>query len=146
MALTDMGFMGPVFTWNNRRNEFFNIQERLDRSLVFVNWCNLYPNAFVQHMEDMGSDHRPLLLSISPFILTTKRFYFDSRWISNPRTSQIIKLSLKQNFNGSTMFNVCSKLKLYMKNLFDWNRKNATNSKVRIAHLESRLATVKDNS
>lgn len=36
MALTGMGFRGPIFTWNNRRNGSFNIQEQLDHSLASV--------------------------------------------------------------------------------------------------------------
>ncbi|KAG8650693.1 hypothetical protein MANES_07G062580v8, partial [Manihot esculenta] len=66
LGLTDLGFRGPIFTWNNRRDGSLNIQERLDRSLASINWIHLYPSVAVEHLEDRGSDHRPLLVNISP--------------------------------------------------------------------------------
>ncbi|KAG8632605.1 hypothetical protein MANES_18G036550v8, partial [Manihot esculenta] len=92
LGLTDLGFRGPIFTWNNHRDGSLNIQERLDRSLASINWIHLYSSAVVEHLEDWGSDHRPLLVNISPSMPKAKRlFSFDAHWISKLETFRIIE-------------------------------------------------------
>ncbi|KAL5771617.1 hypothetical protein ACOSP7_015771 [Xanthoceras sorbifolium] len=38
----DLGFSGPLFTWNNKRGGSRNVQERLDRFFVTSQWVNLF--------------------------------------------------------------------------------------------------------
>lgn len=65
-GLMDLGFRGDYFTWNYRRDGEANIRERLDHVLVSYQWRCLYPHALVNHLEDRGSDHKLLLLTVSP--------------------------------------------------------------------------------
>lgn len=34
----DLGFKGPTMTWNNRRDDLANVQERLDRAVATTSW------------------------------------------------------------------------------------------------------------
>ncbi|KAL5822624.1 hypothetical protein ACOSQ4_020524 [Xanthoceras sorbifolium] len=38
----DLGFSGPLFTWNNKRGGSINVQERLDRFFATSQWVNLF--------------------------------------------------------------------------------------------------------
>ncbi|KAL5823122.1 hypothetical protein ACOSQ4_021022 [Xanthoceras sorbifolium] len=38
----DLGFSGPLFTWNNKRGGARNVQERLDRFFATSHWVNLF--------------------------------------------------------------------------------------------------------
>lgn len=47
------------------RNENNRICERLDRALVTINWCTMFPEAAVYHLTAAYSDHVLLLVSTS---------------------------------------------------------------------------------
>ncbi|XP_028768574.1 uncharacterized protein LOC114726176 [Neltuma alba] len=58
-SLTDIGFVGPYFTWKRGSTEAL-----LDRYLANEAWCRLFPNARVSHLPFYKSDHRPILLQL----------------------------------------------------------------------------------
>ncbi|KAG8632910.1 hypothetical protein MANES_18G025104v8 [Manihot esculenta] len=61
---------------NNNRDDCLNIQERLDWSLASFSWCQFYPNAYVERLEDIGFDHRPLLVCSSPNMAKAKKYFY----------------------------------------------------------------------
>lgn len=110
--MRDLNFKGPTFTWNNQRNRDANIQERLDRVLASVAWINKHHDFFFGHLEDRGSDHRPILLgSSSSFPKAQKRFFFDSRWINNSIVYDMVRQSWNGSKEGLAMFKAYSKLR-----------------------------------
>ncbi|XP_075665226.1 uncharacterized protein LOC142634861 [Castanea sativa] len=48
--MIDMGFVGPHFTWTNRRNITDLVQERIDRFFANPSWYASHPNARVTHL------------------------------------------------------------------------------------------------
>lgn len=64
ICLRDLSFKGPITTWNNRWTGDAN-EERLDRGLAFINWFFQYPYIIAHHLEDVGSDHRPILFNLN---------------------------------------------------------------------------------
>ncbi|KAL5788264.1 hypothetical protein ACOSP7_005213 [Xanthoceras sorbifolium] len=56
----DLGFSGPLFTWNNKRGGSRNVQERLDHFFATSQWVNLFSGIKVEHLGFMFSDHRPI--------------------------------------------------------------------------------------
>lgn len=106
-ALCDMGFSGPTFTWNNRRYGLSYIQERLDRSLASYEWRLVYPNAVVLHLEDLASNHPPMIINFKPHMSKAKRFFkFDTRWVPVPETKHVIEDVWKVDYIGSNMFKI----------------------------------------
>lgn len=64
MGLVYLDFRGPPMTWSNRRDGQDHITERIDRSMASTPWLCRHSNAQVFHLDDLGSDHRPLLLVV----------------------------------------------------------------------------------
>lgn len=58
----DLGFIGPSFTWSNRREGLANIKERLDQCLCGQEWQSLFPKAGVRHLCNSNLDHNPNML------------------------------------------------------------------------------------
>lgn len=56
-GLNDLGFNGPKFTWSNG-----HIHERIDRCVVNKALMDAYIDASLFHLNQLKSDHRPILL------------------------------------------------------------------------------------
>ena len=67
-GLKDLGYLGPKFTWNNRRASPHFVQERLDRCVGNASWYSLFPLYSVKHLNYWKSDHRPIVLEIEVLI------------------------------------------------------------------------------
>ncbi|TXG69190.1 hypothetical protein EZV62_004125 [Acer yangbiense] len=82
-GLRDLGFLGPRFTWSNRRDSEHAIQERLDRCVGNTGWLDLFSCFSIKHLDFWKSDHRPILLEISDKKEEAggrHRFYYDRCW------------------------------------------------------------------
>lgn len=78
-TLCDMGFSGDTFTWNNRCSGSQNVRIRLDRALAIYDLLNLYSSVTVSHLDDLGSDHHPLLVNLDPNLPKSRKFFrFDA--------------------------------------------------------------------
>lgn len=62
--LLDLGYIGPQFTWSNRREGKGLISKCLDICIGNLEWCNLYPKATVKHGSVAYSNHLPLILTL----------------------------------------------------------------------------------
>ena len=84
-SMIDMGFVGPRFTWTNRRNICDLIQERIDRFFANPSWYALHPNARVTYLTRCVSDHYPVLLKTNPSnsVFLPRPFKFQSFWLSD---------------------------------------------------------------
>ena len=57
-----MGFVGPAFTWSNRREGSRLVSERLDRCVAIVGWQEMFPGFSVVHLDFWNSDYRPVAI------------------------------------------------------------------------------------
>ena len=91
--LMDLGFSGPKFTWTNMRGVSDLIQERLDRGWVNPRWKALYPEASMQHLARLNSDHCPLLLNLDPPppSAATRPFRFQPMWLNHSDFPRLVK-------------------------------------------------------
>lgn len=91
-ALIDLGFVGHAFTWTNRKVEKSNIQEWLDRCFVNNEWRLLYPNMVISHLPALPSDHRPILINLTPPSSNRPRpFRFEAIWTRDKSTAIVIE-------------------------------------------------------
>lgn len=137
--LLNLGFIGYLYTWRNRREEG-PIQQRLDRGLATNGWVNMYPEAKVLHEVLEGSDHAMLILDtvLRPFI-RRRQFIYDSRWNKEEECQGIVRKNWGRGFMGSYAFKVVEKLKWVHRLLQGWRRTSGRNSRVRAEVLKAKL-------
>lgn len=71
-----------LFTWSN---EWLHpTLERIDRVFTSTDWEFMFPNADLQSLSSLCSDHAPLLLRTDNFFEFKRRFYFRSMWTRFP--------------------------------------------------------------
>ncbi|XP_031112000.1 uncharacterized protein LOC116015972 [Ipomoea triloba] len=81
-GLLDLGFIGAEFTWMRGNNTDSFRGARLDRALCNVEWRTRFPEAKVEHLPLINSDHAPLLIRSDPHLNTVgrKAFRFNMAW------------------------------------------------------------------
>ncbi|CAN1220896.1 hypothetical protein LINGRAPRIM_LOCUS99 [Linum grandiflorum] len=131
LALTNIGFQGPPFTWSNRSHTAsLVIQSRLDRFLISPKLFVDFPSALVRHHSDVGSDHRVISLTLAPSQTMRSKclFRFDNRWVSNPEVTQLVHSVWATPVTGSHMFRLQSRLKGVRHALYSWSSSDTSNS------------------
>ncbi|KAJ1421583.1 Endonuclease/exonuclease/phosphatase superfamily [Sesbania bispinosa] len=111
----DMGYKGEPFTW--RRGQ---LQERLDRGLMNVNWRSLFSEATISHLPQLKSDHNPLLLQLKKRNEVNKHrrpFRFIGAWLSHPDFENFVK------DNWLSGHSWASSMSSFQDKLHEWNRK-----------------------
>ena len=89
MNFSDVGFIGPIFTWKRT-----GIESRLDRVISNSYWLNEFSNASVTHLNWLKSDHRPLLLNLNGYEVTNKAnrpFRFNAAWVLDDRFKSLVQ-------------------------------------------------------
>jgi endonuclease/exonuclease/phosphatase family metal-dependent hydrolase len=62
--LTDLGFAGTPYTYDNKRSGQANVKVRLDRAIACLAWRDQFADSMVRHLTSPVSDHCPVLVKI----------------------------------------------------------------------------------
>jgi hypothetical protein len=62
--LTDLGFSGHPFTFDNKMARNRNVRVRLDRAMADNSWRDIFSDSSVVHLVSPCSDHFPVLVSL----------------------------------------------------------------------------------
>lgn len=121
--MVDLGFNGPRFTWTNKRDANYFIQERIDRYFMNLSWCLLYPEARITHLTRCHSDHCPELLESMPSRMThlNRPFRFQSFWLSNTSFPKVVNQVWKLSGN------LPKNIKSFVKEASSWNKNHFRN-------------------
>ena len=87
-GLCDLHYTGPKFTWKRG-----SLYKRLDRAICNDRWFNTFNKVRVFHLPRLGSDHRPILLSLNDESIGNqgvKPFRFLASWLIDKRFSGFI--------------------------------------------------------
>ena len=89
----DLGFVGPKYTWTNKRQLVNLILEQIDRCFTNPLWRALYPEAVVTHLPRIYSDHHLVLIELfNPNPDRANRpFHFQSMWLLHPDFSRVVR-------------------------------------------------------
>ncbi|KAM7273832.1 hypothetical protein ACFE04_028496 [Oxalis oulophora] len=129
-GLADVPFVGPPFTWNNRRKGEGFIQARLDRVLANKGWAELFSQAVVLHHSDYVSDHLPLIIHSKGLEerCRSRRFRFENSWNSLEGCSRAVSEAWVLRHEGSMGLMGCwNKLASCRANLSVWRKNHPSN-------------------
>jgi hypothetical protein len=71
--LTDLGFSGIPYTYDNKRQGRANVHVRLDRAVACPAWRDMFADSGVQHLVSPVSDHCPILVQIEREVRVPQR-------------------------------------------------------------------------
>jgi hypothetical protein len=92
-GLSDLGFRGPKYTWNNGREGADFTKERLDRVVANRDWCNLYQGVEVEVGVTIRSDHLPLFVSSKSRLSRQKhsrKFRYEAAWEVHDKCRELV--------------------------------------------------------
>jgi len=91
--LLDLDFFGSKFTWQSRCRGGLLVSRRLDRGLCDVDWRLSFPEAIVEHLVRLQSDHNPILLRCCTGVSSRadRPFRFQAAWCTHEAYPEIVK-------------------------------------------------------
>ena len=133
--MIDIGFLGPRFTWTNRREVHALIQERFDRYFVNPSWVLMSPEAKVTHLTRCHSDHCPVLLEMQLrcHVGKVRPFRFQTAWLLDPTFPPLVHQAWESNNNLEAAIS-CFTLKAR-----EWNKNQFGNIFIWKKNLMSRV-------
>ncbi|XP_031116517.1 uncharacterized protein LOC116020174 [Ipomoea triloba] len=94
-----LGMRGRRFTWERGKGTENWVEERLDRAVVGVDWCSLFPHASVLNFEVLTSDHTAIFVELEATKIARRRrsFLFENAWL----TENGCKETVLESWNAS---------------------------------------------
>ncbi|PNX92520.1 ribonuclease H, partial [Trifolium pratense] len=91
--LLDLNSVGGKFTWHRNCRGQRSISKKLDRGMANVTWRLNFPEAFLETLCRVNSDHNPILLRCGglPIARGARPFRFEAAWISHSDYEQLVK-------------------------------------------------------
>jgi hypothetical protein len=124
-SLVDMPICGRVFTWY--RGDGFSMS-RLDRFLLSINWCNVWPNCIQMANQRGLSDHVPMILYVSEDNWGPRPFRMLKCWTDLPGYEQFVTEKWRSfNIKGWGAYVLKEKLKLIKGSLREWHQRHSQN-------------------
>jgi hypothetical protein len=142
-GLSDLGFTGLPFTYDNKRAGVHNVQVRLDRALANNAWRDIYTDSSVTHLTTPVSDHCPLLWSLAREVRepqTRKCLRYEIYWERDPALKEVIEAAWKDLGHTRDLGSVTAGLASVMQSLHHWGKKKFGNISRELARLREKLA------
>ena len=115
LELADIPFVGPIFTWMNRREGANFIARKLDRCLQNECCLDVFPNMMTEVLQPGLSDHCPMVtnLNFRPDSGRSKKFPFKffNFWADHPAFLELVKEAWNVDVFGTPMYRLTRKLK-----------------------------------
>ncbi|GKB85929.1 putative RNA-directed DNA polymerase [Tanacetum coccineum] len=120
IRLIDLPMGGRLFTWMNKEGTKMS---KLDHFLVSENVLDNYPDIKVTALDQLWSDHNPVLLYIKKLDYSPIPFKFFHSWLQRPDLNVIIKETWAEfsHQNVSTRIQFHTKLKELKKKIKVWH-------------------------
>ncbi|XP_019183336.1 PREDICTED: uncharacterized protein LOC109178201 [Ipomoea nil] len=137
-GLIDMGFAGSRLTWVKDGSTDSLKGARLDRALCNFDWRGCFPDAMVEHLPRVASDHAPLLIrlqgrqrpnNVSPFL-------FQAAWTTHCDLPEVVS----RTWNSDT--SLADNIQRVTEGLTNWNKEEFGNVHIRKRNLLARLGGI----
>jgi hypothetical protein len=144
--LSDLGAVGPFFTWHNGREGDSFIQERLDRVVASPEWCEMFQGVRIAVEVSFTSDHAPLFISLreSPMLKRNKNFFkYEAHWGLNKECKEIVKQVWRRKFvQDNNWQNFNQKVKQCKLHLRRWERSKNGNREQEIGRIKEEILSL----
>jgi len=138
--LIDLPLCGRNFTWFKGDGKSMS---RIDRFLLFEDWCLVWPNCVQVALLRGLSDHCPLVLSVDEENWGPRPFRFLKCWSDNPGYKQFVKDKWNSyDVDGWGGYVLKEKLKLMKVVLKNWHMSHTHNSLAQIEAVKERIAAL----
>lgn len=126
--LSDLGFIGPKFTWSNTKEDGGFTKERLDCAIANHEWYGMFQEVDVHILAARSSNHVPIMVSFDRFSDERRTpkygFNFEAKWLEDEEYHQLLR-EARQNggMRGTRVEGVANKL-IYCRGLLsNWSRR-----------------------
>ncbi|KAM0909096.1 hypothetical protein ACQ4PT_015043 [Festuca glaucescens] len=144
-GLSDLGYSGYDFTWNNRRDGDENIQVRLDRGTSTALFLTMFPLTSVEHIATEESDHMALLIKVQAepikrFVPSARGFMFEEMWLKHENYEEMVKEAWeKGEWQGHGLNNLWKRLHGVTKDMQRWSYEEFGSAQAEIKRLQGKL-------
>ena len=101
-GLSDLGFSGVPYTYDNRRAGRAYVKVRLDRAVANDGWCTQFPDFWVINGDPRHSDHRPVVVTTEQgaieAVTRDTTFRFEARWMQEDGFDEVIKKAWEESW------------------------------------------------
>ena len=143
MEIVDMPFIGPLFTWINRRAGDQSVARKLDRSLQNESSLDTYPNAVTEFLNPGLFDHFPLIVNLNYTLGSCKKkifpFNFFNFWADHPAFLDLVEDAWNLEVYGAPMYRLTRKLKCVKARLKAFNFQEFANIRERVVEAREAL-------
>lgn len=117
-GLVEVGFTGYPYTWKKSYENQDSVEEKLDRALASMSWCECFPDAIEENLVASGSDHSLIFLKIikMAYRVIGKQFRFENSWLRETECRSVVEAA----WSSSVEVDVQSKIEFCGKKLSDW--------------------------
>ncbi|XP_010481107.1 PREDICTED: uncharacterized protein LOC104759943 [Camelina sativa] len=138
-GLHDLKVMGGKFTWTGQRYSY-SIMSRIDRAVASADWQDMFPKAYVQLLDWIGYDHRPILIYTGEKRRTgCPLFRYDNRWRFNKEIKEELARTWNSECHHLSPKSFYEALKKCRSCLSKWKTQNPINSARRIQELKAQI-------
>lgn len=103
--LFDVYSISSFFTWQKRCRNNVIISRMLDKCLTSDTWKNMFPNAYVEVLCRMHSNHNPLFLRCDrQENRGVKPFKFEATWTTHPQYKIVVARAWGRHFDDATKY------------------------------------------
>ncbi|KAM0913489.1 hypothetical protein ACQ4PT_012126 [Festuca glaucescens] len=144
-GLSDLGYKGYDFTWNNKREGDENVQVRLDRGTATASFLDLYPLTTVEHIVTEESDHMALLVRVQDEpprnnLASRRGFQFEEMWLKHEGYEEMITTAWENHDRGiSGLNNLWKQLREVSADMKKWSFESFGSVRAEIKRLRSQL-------
>jgi hypothetical protein len=148
-GLTDLGFSGYEFTWDNKREGGDNVQVRLDRGTATAPFLALFPLTQVEQVVTEESDHMALLIRVQEDLLARcpagrRGFQFEEMWLKHEGYEEMVKEAWQNGRNGdASIHGLWHRLRDMSRDMKRWSFETFGSVRAELKNLKSKLEEAK---
>jgi hypothetical protein len=138
LQLLELDLNGKLFTWTNEQDD--PTMSRIDRFLATTEWHDIFPQADLQDIGTMTSDHCPLIMQGLSAFSFYRGFRFEAFWTKIDGFNEVVQQAWTSSVRSTdAILRLHVKMTRTAKALKIWRQKIVGNIKVQLAIIQTVL-------